>query len=292
MLRRLSLGFLCFLATEVLAVLALAMTCYWVDTYLCTGMSRSECYAWDKDSSPGFNNHPVYMVTSLVFLYSQAMMAYQYSPLSHTLNKMLHFTLQTVAMALMCVGVHAAFYSHNHNKPSPIPNLYSVHSWVGFTVVVLFATQYAAGLYHFMLPQDVRIPNVTQTGKKEYLKYHAYFGVALFFLAIGACWLGFFEKSVFMNAKHIFGYLTNSANGPNAGENPYNLSPAYFYSNKISMVLLFLGIVATIAISRPKEVAPLDTNTKLDIPSVTRHNTDASSASELMLGGASVDAAL
>jgi cytochrome b-561 len=246
-----------FVATEITAVAVLVMTWHWVNTYLCAGKTSTECYSWDQAGSPGFNNHPVYMVASLIFCYSQAMMAYQYSPVSsHYYNKLLHFAIQTLAMILMCRGVYAAFYSHNYTTPNPIPHLYSLHSWVGISVVVLFATQYAGGLYHFLLPQDRGIPNVNRAGKKKFLSYHVYFGVGLFFFSIATCWLGFFEKNMFMNAKHIFGYMTSNKNGPNGGKNSQSLAPAYYYSNQICLLMLFLGIFATIAIARPKEVPP------------------------------------
>lgn len=47
---------------------------------------------------------------------------------------MVHYFLQTGALALAAVGVLPAFSSHNLKRPTPIPNLYSPHSVLGITV--------------------------------------------------------------------------------------------------------------------------------------------------------------
>lgn len=55
--------------------------------------------------------------------------------------KLLHGALMLLALVLAVVGLCAVFDFHNANA---IPNLYSLHSWVGVATVALFAAQVAA----------------------------------------------------------------------------------------------------------------------------------------------------
>ena len=60
---------------------------------------------------------------------------------------MIHATVMMLAFLLAVAGLAAAFDSHNLKTdpqtylPAPIPNLYTLHSWVGLTAVILFAMQ-------------------------------------------------------------------------------------------------------------------------------------------------------
>lgn len=52
--------------------------------------------------------------------------------------KVLHAALHLLAFTLTVVGLIAVFRFHNHSK---IAHLYSLHSWLGITTVILFACQ-------------------------------------------------------------------------------------------------------------------------------------------------------
>jgi len=54
--------------------------------------------------------------------------------------KVLHAVLQALALIISAVGLKAVFDSHNL-LPEPLPNLYTLHSWIGLVTIILFGIQ-------------------------------------------------------------------------------------------------------------------------------------------------------
>lgn len=166
---------------QVLGILAMVLTGVWMGKYL-------GGFAWDG-SDKEFNYHPLCMVISMVFLYSEAMIVYRVFRHENKLFvKLVHFGLQLVVFAIAVWGLKAVFDFHNHNN---IPNLYSLHSWCGLITVILFSSQLLVGFVSFLFP---KLPDVPRA---EYLKVHVFFGVLIFTLAVGTCLLGINEKLFF-----------------------------------------------------------------------------------------------
>jgi len=98
-----------------------------------------------------FNWHPFLMVTSFVFLNFVAVVSFRTLPFSHACKKQLHLFLHAIALVLAYFGIYAVFKSHNDAKPVPLQNLYSMHSWIGMTAVVIYTLQYVIAFVYFYL---------------------------------------------------------------------------------------------------------------------------------------------
>lgn len=105
--------------------------------------------------------------------------------------KWAHAATHFVVLLLVIIGLVAVFDSHNLAKPNPIPNLYSLHSWIGLTAVILFGFQWVAGFVSFLLPV------LTEPFKQLYMPVHIYFGLMGYLFAAGAVLLGLSEKAIF-----------------------------------------------------------------------------------------------
>lgn len=189
--RRLFLG--CFLAIEIVGLLLLCLTVYWVEHH-------KGGVVWG--STPlgiAFNWHPVLMTLSLILLYGNGALIYRVMPPRSDGHKLMlkcgHAALMMVTFVIMVIGLQAAFDSHNYADP-PKPNMYTLHSWVGLTAALLFGGQWALGFAAFLFPKfsaDLRA---------LVLHLHQYFGSAILVLAGAAALMGHLEKAIWSNKEY------------------------------------------------------------------------------------------
>ncbi|XP_072179648.1 transmembrane ascorbate-dependent reductase CYB561-like [Diadema setosum] len=169
-------------ASQVLAILILILAGYW------TGHTLGG-FAWDG-SSQEFNLHPLLMTLGLIFLYGDAILMFRILRRENkTAVKVIHLLMQALALVCACIALKAVFAFHNKNS---IPNLYSLHSWVGLTAFILFACQWLAGFVSFFFPK------LREEYRAAYLPLHRYMGVAVFACVIAAAFIGINEKLFFV----------------------------------------------------------------------------------------------
>lgn len=118
--------------------------------------------------------------------------------------KITHATIHALAFFFTVYGLIAAFDSHNYAKPS-IPNLYSLHSWIGLSAVIVFACQYVVGFIAFLFPM------LKEPLRVFYMPIHIFFGLLGFVMAIAACLLGINEKAFFAMPNGEYGQLPSQA---------------------------------------------------------------------------------
>lgn len=142
------------------------------------------------------------MLLSLVFLASQAILAYKTMPGSKTFRKLVHLSLHLVALVLAIVGICAAFKYHNLNS---IDNLYSLHSWLGLATTILFGIQWVIGFISFFSP------GLAPSLRASVLPWHVFCGLFIFGLAIATTELGFLEKLTFLQQSSTIGKFSSEA---------------------------------------------------------------------------------
>ncbi|XP_064455391.1 transmembrane ascorbate-dependent reductase CYB561-like isoform X3 [Ornithodoros turicata] len=152
-----------------------------------------------------FNYHPLFMVLGLIFCYGNGILVYRV--LRHerkTRLKLLHAGLQGLSFIFAVVALKTVFDSHDL-VPSPIPNLYSLHSWLGLTAVILFSMQFFVGFVTFLFP------GLGQLLRAKYLPLHVFFGLAIFVMAVAAALMGITEKLIFKLTPGGYSAMPNEA---------------------------------------------------------------------------------
>ncbi|XP_025269090.1 cytochrome b561 isoform X2 [Camponotus floridanus] len=148
-------------------------------------------FSWKSDPQLEFNWHPLLMTIGFVFLYANAMLIYRTQRNARKRRlKLTHAGMMLFIILLTVIALVAVFDSHNLVSP-PIPNMYTLHSWVGLTTVILFCCQWVAGCISFLFP------GLQSSLRASYMPIHVYFGIAAFISAIASCLLGLNEKAFF-----------------------------------------------------------------------------------------------
>lgn len=147
-------------------------------------------FAWeDSNKNLIFNLHPLLMLIGFIVLGGEAIISYKSLPLSKDVKKLIHLVLHAIALVLGIVGIYTAFKYHNE---SGIANLYSLHSWLGIGVIVLYAIQWLYGFLTFFFPGG------SAYLRSESLPWHVVFGIFVYVLAVTTATLGFLEKLTFL----------------------------------------------------------------------------------------------
>jgi len=155
-------------------------------------------FAWQAYPSIQFNWHPLLMVISFIVLYAHGILIYRLlrnEPKKRL--KLLHAAIMITALVLASVGLKAAFDSHDLAMPKPIPNLYSLHSWIGLATVICFALQWVFGLVSFLFP------GLRHSLRSAYMPLHIYGGLLIFCLATATSLMGLLEKAIFLKTVYV-----------------------------------------------------------------------------------------
>lgn len=99
----------------------------------------------------------------LIELKHTAMMVFQTIPSERKVKKFVHMTLHLIAIVLGIVGLNAVFKFHDMQN---IPNVYSLHSWIGIGTFCLFALQVPLlQIMHTFMPSIILVENSLWHGR-------------------------------------------------------------------------------------------------------------------------------
>lgn len=104
--------------------------------------------------------------------------------------KITHAAIHMGAFILTVIALVTVFDSHNL-AAQPIPNMYSLHSWLGLSAVILFCLQYVVGFTAYL------VPGAKESARAAIMPLHIYFGLFGFVLSIAAALMGITEKLLF-----------------------------------------------------------------------------------------------
>uniref|UniRef100_A0A8C9VIG9 Lysosomal membrane ascorbate-dependent ferrireductase CYB561A3 n=1 Tax=Scleropages formosus TaxID=113540 RepID=A0A8C9VIG9_SCLFO len=221
-----------YLLCLCLGIVCVVFVCYWNNTW-------RGGFAWDGTALQ-FNWHPVLMVTGLVVLYGNVVYRI---PLTWGQNKqpwkLLHAGLLFLAFFLSVLGLCAVF---DYHKKGGIPNLYSLHSWLGMCTTVLFTAQWVLGSGAFLVPWS------PMAFRKILKPVHVWMGSVIFVLGIASCISGINEKLFFPYSK---------------------LPPEAVFANSLGILIVVFGLVVLKILSNPEwqrpEPGPDDESSRVSI---------------------------
>ncbi|KAH8316930.1 hypothetical protein KR074_006605 [Drosophila pseudoananassae] len=176
-----------------------------------------------------FNWHPLFMTIGFIYLYGNSILIYRgFRTTRKKTLKLTHAGIHLAAFVLTVIALKTVFDSHNLASP-PIPNMYSLHSWLGLSAVIIFSLQYVAGFVAFLAP------GLRENYRIAMMPLHIYFGLFGFGLAIASALMGITEKAIFA--------ITNP---------PYStLPPAGLLANVIGVLYVVFGALVVYLATEP-----------------------------------------
>ncbi|XP_046389632.1 plasma membrane ascorbate-dependent reductase CYBRD1 isoform X2 [Ischnura elegans] len=207
---------------------ALTLVLFWVLYY-------RKGFAWTENPQLQFNLHPVLMVAGFITFSGFSLLLYRVCRCCRRIYvKLLHTIFHALAIPCIVVGFLAVLDSHNLATP-PIPNFYSLHSWMGLVTMGLFALQvlrvFIVGFFSFLIL--LCCEGATAAFRASLVPIHASFGITTFMLAVATCLTGLTEKA-------LFTLNTTYSEFPEEG----------IIVNALAMVLVALGILLSYAVRR------------------------------------------
>ena len=176
-------GFLgLFVAANAFGILSLILVLTWCSSYL-------GGFGWTNPRTR-FNWHPLLMILGFVFFYGNGMMIYRL--LRHEPKpflKWLHAGINATAFVCALCAQIAVFSFHNEAN---IPNLYSLHSWIGVLTMTVYAGNLIGGSFVFLFPGS------SPSLRSLVLPFHVFGGVAVLALITVSVISGITEKALFI----------------------------------------------------------------------------------------------
>lgn len=181
----------CKLLSHALSLLALLICFVWI--HQLGGL------AWGGGQAKlVFNWHPLMMLTAFFFMTVAALtFRFPFKSSDRRIVKWVHGSTWLVAALCASVALVAVFRSHNDPVSGLVANMYSLHSWMGATVIVFYLVQFVLALWTFAWPSSS-----PRRVKALVLKFHKLAGPSIYILTAGTILLGIQEKEGFVGCSY------------------------------------------------------------------------------------------
>lgn len=113
-------------------------------------------------------------------------------------TKLLHMSIHSIVIILAIIALKAVWDSHDLHRnsigePEPLPNLMSLHSWLGISAIFFYIIQYAIGFLSFLWP------GLSKELRKAILPFHQMAGVLIMLWCTVTALLGISEYAAWHN---------------------------------------------------------------------------------------------
>lgn len=194
-----------------------------------------EGLAWDGGLAE-FNWHPVLQLAGFIFLNGVAIIIFRL-PWTWQTNKLImklvHAGLNLAAFTCAAISFVAAFDFHN---AANIPNMYSLHSWLGMAALIWFGLQIVLGVLMYL------IPFTPVSWRAAFMPLHVFSGQLLFASIIAVALMGITEKLIF------------GLNNPKYKDSP----PEAVFANAMGVFLVAYGVTILWIATRTSWKRPSD----------------------------------
>uniref|UniRef100_A0A1B6CL74 Cytochrome b561 domain-containing protein n=1 Tax=Clastoptera arizonana TaxID=38151 RepID=A0A1B6CL74_9HEMI len=210
--------------SSLLLLASLVLVLFWALYY-------RKGFAWNENPTKQFNLHPTLMVAGFISFSGFSMLLYRISRCCRKLYaKLFHMIFHALAIPCVVLGFIAVWDSRNLADP-PLPNFYSMHSWMGFVTMGLFAFQFVVGFFSFIIL--LCCEGATAAFRASLVPVHASFGIITFMMAVATCLTGLTEKAFI-----------------ELGDEYSKFSEEGIIINALAMVLVALGILISYTVRR------------------------------------------
>lgn len=179
---------------HLLSITSVIVVIVWISSSL-GGLSWQQ----QGQSKQVFNWHPLLMICAFSFM-TVATLSFRTKMLltQRSQQKLLHGIAWSVAAMCAFVALLAVFKSHNDETSGFIANLYSFHSWIGMTVIILYMIQFVLGILTFAWP----LASMTPVRKARILQIHKFVGPFIYNATAATILLGIQEKESFIGCAY------------------------------------------------------------------------------------------
>ncbi|XP_059645831.1 probable ascorbate-specific transmembrane electron transporter 1 [Cornus florida] len=139
-----------------------------------------------------FNLHPLLMVVGYLIPIGEVIMVYKTVPGTRKVQKIFHLTLHFIALLAGILGIYAVFKFHHELG---IPDMYSLHSWLGMSTIGLFGLQWLSAFFFFLWPR------AEMPARASLAPWHFFIGAVIFLMAILTAETGLVEKFSFLGLR-------------------------------------------------------------------------------------------